>query len=256
MGRHPGDRELGMGRPITRRDFVNGVAAAGAGTLASAWLPGLPRDSALSTPAQDAPGYYPPALTGMRGSADGSFETAHALRDGDYWTTAPRPVDTKETYDLVVVGGGISGLAAAYFYRRRAPSARILVLDNNDDFGGHARRDEFRQSGRLLLANGGTWAIESPLAGCSRNSASIRPLSRPAATRTARIQGFPLRPSSTVRPSGPTGSSRTRRTPRAAKVRRRGGPSSGARLFRPLRAGTSCESRRRRSTTCRANPPT
>jgi spermidine dehydrogenase len=113
--------------------------------------------------AQDAPGYYPPTLTKMRGSHSGSFETAHALRDGAFWETAGKPIDTRESYDLVVVGGGISGLAAAYFYRARAgASARILILDNHDDFGGHAKRNEFHPAGRMLLANGGTWSIESP----------------------------------------------------------------------------------------------
>jgi spermidine dehydrogenase len=68
-----------------------------------------------------------------------------------------------ESYDLVVVGAGISGLSAAYFYRKKVgESARILLLDPHDDFGGHARRDEFEVSGRLLLANGGTQSIESP----------------------------------------------------------------------------------------------
>jgi spermidine dehydrogenase len=112
--------------------------------------------------AQNVPGYYPPTKTGMRGSHPGSFEVAHELRDGAFWESAGKPIDTRETYDLVVVGGGISGLAAAYFYRARAGrSARILILDNHDDFGGHAKRNEFH-NGRMLLANGGTWAIESP----------------------------------------------------------------------------------------------
>ena len=48
-----------------------------------------------------------------------------------------------EAYDLIVVGGGISGLAAAYFFRKQAAKSRILILDNHDDFGGHARRNEF-----------------------------------------------------------------------------------------------------------------
>ena len=158
------DRELGMDRPITRRDFLNGVAIGVGGTLASAWLPGLAfGDQASLMAAQDAPGYYPPALTGMRGSHPGSFEVAHSLRDGTFWDTAGKPIETGEKYDLVVVGGGFSGLAAAYFYRKHAgASARILILDNHDDFGGHAKRNEFRPGGRLLLTNGGTWAIESP----------------------------------------------------------------------------------------------
>jgi spermidine dehydrogenase len=157
------DRKLGMFRPIARRDFLNGVAIGVGGAIAGRWLPGLEWTAqADEFFPQEKPGYNPPALTGMRGSADGSFEAAHALRDGNFWKTAGAPVDTKEVYDLVVVGGGISGLAAAFFYRKKNPSARILILDNHDDFGGHARRNEFRPGGRLLLANGGTWAIESP----------------------------------------------------------------------------------------------
>jgi spermidine dehydrogenase len=156
------DRELGMHRAITRRDFLNGVAVGVGGTLASAWLPGLAFGDQTAAP-QDAPGYYPPALTGMRGSHPGAFEVAHSLRDGNFWATAGKPIDTGENYDLVIVGGGLSGLAAAYFYRKHAgASARILILDNHDDFGGHAKRNEFRPGGRLLLTNGGTWAIESP----------------------------------------------------------------------------------------------
>jgi len=156
------DRELGMHRDITRRDFLNGMVVAAGGALASTWLPGSVA-AQTSAAAQDAPGYYPPALSGMRGSHPGAFETAHSVRDGDFWAKAGKPVATGETYDLIVVGGGISGLAAAYFYRQHAgPSANILILDNHDDFGGHAKRNEFRPGGRLLLTNGGTVAIESP----------------------------------------------------------------------------------------------
>jgi spermidine dehydrogenase len=157
------DRELGMHRNITRRDFLNGIALGVGGTLASPWLGGLLADQMPAPSAQNRPGYYPPTRTGMRGSHPGAFEVAHALRDGTFWETAGKPVETGEEYDLVVVGGGISGLAAAYFYRKQAgPSARILILDNHDDFGGHAKRNEFHLDGRMLLTNGGTVAIESP----------------------------------------------------------------------------------------------
>jgi spermidine dehydrogenase len=152
------DRELGMDRHITRRDFIDGVAVAvgAAGLLA-------PNAAAATGFPQDQPGYDPPRLTGMRGSHDGSYTYAHALRDGNIFKNAAQPEDTREKYDLVVVGGGISGLAAAYFYRARAgSSARILILDNHDDFGGHAKRNEFRPGGRLFITNGGTLSIESP----------------------------------------------------------------------------------------------
>jgi len=157
------DRQLGMSRRISRRDFLNGVAV-GIGALGYGSLPDLALGLQTSAKAGDnSADNYPPALTGMRGLAPGSYDVAHSLRDGTFWESAGRPTDTHETYDLVVVGGGISGLAAAYFYRQHAgKSARILILDNNDDFGGHARRNEFRVGRRLLLSNGGTQSIESP----------------------------------------------------------------------------------------------
>src|SRR5262245_16939713 len=155
------ERDLGMDRSITRRDFLNGVAIGIGGFIGSSWLGGL--ELAAAQFAQDSAGDYPPALTGMRGSHDGSFDVSHALRDNRFWTATARPIDTNESYDLVVVGGGISGLAAAYFYRARTSrSARILILDNHDDFGGHAKRNEFRPGGKLWIANGGTAGIESP----------------------------------------------------------------------------------------------
>ena len=156
------DRILGMGRPITRRDFLNGVAigatAAVSGPLFAATLPDAAPYASPSA-AQDAMGYYPPLLTGMRGSHPGSFENAHALRDGQIW---PAATDTGEEYDLIVVGGGISGLAAAHFYRAHAPKSRVLILENHDDFGGHAKRNEFNLDGNLNLLNGGTLEIDSP----------------------------------------------------------------------------------------------
>jgi spermidine dehydrogenase len=153
------DRRLGMDQPIARRDFLNGVAVA-AGSIASAMLPGalvegLANEAAVSAQENS----YPPRLTGLRGSHPGSFEAAHQLRDGGLRLEALGPA---ETYDLVIVGGGISGLAAACFYRERRPSARILILDNHDDFGGHAKRNEFELRGRTQLINGGTLAIDSP----------------------------------------------------------------------------------------------
>jgi spermidine dehydrogenase len=138
---------------IARRDFLNGVALGTAGLVAG---PRLRYGLAESE-------RYPPALTGMRGSHDGSYAVAHNLKDGAFWKTAGTPESTGEHYDLVVVGGGISGLAAAYFWRQAAgPGARILILDNHDDFGGHAKRNEFHQSGPMRLAHGGTFAIDSP----------------------------------------------------------------------------------------------
>ena len=150
-----------MGRDITRRDFLNGVAMT-AGAIAMPWDL-FAMSGQAETGSEKSPGYYPPALTGLRGSHPGSFDAAHSLRDGTFWDTAGKPEDTGETYDLIVVGGGISGLAAAHFYRKAAgEKARILILDNHDDFGGHAKRNEFRIGNAFRLGFGGTFSIESP----------------------------------------------------------------------------------------------
>ncbi|MGC2473652.1 MAG: NAD(P)-binding protein [Candidatus Sulfotelmatobacter sp.] len=152
------DRELGMRRNITRRDFINGVAV----TAGAAMMPWQLFGSDSADP-EKSPNYYPPGLTGMRGSHPGSFETAHSVRDGTFWDSVGKPQDTGETYDLIVVGGGISGLAAAHYYRKAAgANARVLILDNHDDFGGHAKRNEFRVGNAFRLGFGGTFSIESP----------------------------------------------------------------------------------------------
>ncbi|MBI4346689.1 MAG: NAD(P)-binding protein [Elusimicrobia bacterium] len=98
-------------------------------------------------------------MGGLRGDAEGTFELAHAVRDGRRFG-APRFAG--ERYDLVVVGAGLSGLAAACFFRKRRPRGRVLLLDCRDDFGGHCQRNEFRLDGRLLLGYGGGQSIDAP----------------------------------------------------------------------------------------------
>jgi spermidine dehydrogenase len=150
------NRDLGMNRPITRRDFVGGVAVAISGSMAWRWSEaGAP--AASYEQRQVHADTYPPIRTGMRGSHEGSFEVAHAMRDGVRWDS---PEETDEQYDLIVVGGGLSGLAAAWYYREAEPDARILIIDNHDDFGGHAKRNEFWHGDRMLLSHGGTENIQ------------------------------------------------------------------------------------------------
>src|SRR5438477_2143278 len=139
MGGAEEDRNLGMERRIPRRDFISGAAT---GLVGMAISPSFARPSADSSgvgPAADVTSgdpNYPPSLTGLRGQYPGSFETAHRARDGGYGVDVGLNLDTGEEYDLVVVGGGISGLAAAYFYQRDfGENAKILILDNHDDFG-------------------------------------------------------------------------------------------------------------------------
>ena len=136
---------------ITRRDFLNGVAI----TVAAGMTP-----LQILQAAPDGR-YYPPALTGLRGSHVGSFEVAHQMGwDKKVFDTEKLPIN--ETYDLVVVGGGLSGLSAAWFYREKHPKAKILILENHDDFGGHAKRNEFQAGGRMIIGYGGSEAFQSP----------------------------------------------------------------------------------------------
>ena len=149
-----------MDRAIPRRDFLNGAAM----TIGAALFPtGIHSNETKRDEPQNYAGYNPPVTTGLRGSHPGSFEIAHSLRDGTFWKDAAAPEPLAEKYDLIVVGGGISGLAAAYFYRARAGNnAKILIVENHDDFGGHAKRNEFHLGGKLQLLNGGTMLIDSP----------------------------------------------------------------------------------------------
>jgi spermidine dehydrogenase len=159
---------------ITRRDFLDAMALAiGAGLAPDAVIGAAP--------------VYPPGLTGLRGQHDGSFEAAHTMAfDGKRYRVGALPVE--EEYDCIVVGAGISGLAAAHYYRERfGRDARILVLDNHDDFGGHARRNEFRVGGRLLIGYGGSEALQSPEANFS---STVNALMRELGVETERFRAL------------------------------------------------------------------
>jgi spermidine dehydrogenase len=156
----PADRNLGMDRTISRRDLLHGMGALAASTL----VPGraLAEEMLALERAGETAAGYPPALTGLRGSHVGSFETALelALKGRRDWGAVEEP--DSDVYDLVVVGGGLSGLAAAHFYRKQKPKVRILILDNHDDFGGHAKRNEFNSGGRALIGYGGSQTLQEP----------------------------------------------------------------------------------------------
>ncbi len=142
-----------MKRDITRRDFLNGTRVAIGASLLSPWV------EAFGTSAfQLDKDYYPPSLTGLRGSHTGSWEVMHERVAGRTW----KPGKPEADYDLVVVGAGISGLSAAFHYKRKKPDARILIIDNHDDFGGHAKRNEFDVDGATRIGYGGTESIDTP----------------------------------------------------------------------------------------------
>jgi spermidine dehydrogenase len=174
---HFTDKELGLNRAISRRDFLNGATLA----IGAAALNGGGASAEIVK--KD-----PPALTGMRGNHKGSYEIMHSVRDGEYFTGLEEEISTDENYDLIVVGAGISGLAAAYLYRQQAgPKVRILLLDNHDDFGGHAKRNEFTASnGKLLLGYGGSQSLQTP----SFFSPAVKQLLRDLGINTKRFEKY------------------------------------------------------------------
>ena len=175
-------RELGMDRTITRRDFLNGAAVATAGT----WV-GLKGERAFGQQAAPPPEGYPPVLTGIRGQQPSAVEEGHRVRDGAYLEFPKIEVDTGELYDLVVVGGGFSGMAAAHYFRDALGEKKtVLILDNLDDIGGHARRNEFHHEGRLFIGCGGTAGISTPYP----YSYAAKALIRDIGIQMERAQGY------------------------------------------------------------------
>jgi spermidine dehydrogenase len=154
------DKRLGMDRSISRRDLLSGM-----GLLAgSSLLPGTALANAML--AAETAGYtgasFPPSLTGLRGNHPGSYDVAHKLtREGQSDWGKALETDT-DIYDLIVVGAGVSGLSTAWFYQKTNPGARILILDNHDDFGGHAKRNEMQVGDRTLIGYGGSQSLEDP----------------------------------------------------------------------------------------------
>ncbi|HEY7193517.1 MAG TPA: FAD/NAD(P)-binding protein [Gemmatimonadales bacterium] len=143
---------LGMNAPITRRDFLNGTLLAGAGLVLGRPM----QNPATVAPADAWDGY---GGVGDYALAHGNMYdvmmTAHRMRDGGFERAIASATDTAEMYDLVCVGGGISGLAAAVFFQKQR-AGKCLVLDNHAIFGGEAKRNEFNVAGHTLVAHQGS----------------------------------------------------------------------------------------------------
>lgn len=179
----PADTPSGR-RPITRRQYLDGMAIGAAGLAAAAASPGLTGAQAATmsrpiAPLPIAPGYYPPRSTGITGQPDSvidgivqidGFPNPTDVHDASGGPGIRQPsFNTGETYDVVIVGAGISGLSAAKYYRDRfGPDAKILLVDPLPDFGGHAHRNEFVTPNavtgvdQMQLRTGGAVNLDSP----------------------------------------------------------------------------------------------
>ena len=153
---------LGVDRDITRRDFLNSTLLASGGMLLNPVSPTqlLARASGKEREfsEDDWTGYGGVGdYANSNGNTTAVMEAGHRIRDGEFESLPASVIDTGETYDCVVVGGGISGLAAALIFHRQGGEGKsCLVLDNHPIFGGEAKRNEFLVDGHRLTAHQGS----------------------------------------------------------------------------------------------------
>jgi len=152
------DELLGMGSRITRRDFFNGAMVASGAALVA----GCSGDAGKAADGPWAPSGS--SWTGYGGVGDYAWsngntqavvDAAHGIRDGLYADPSAKAVD--EDFDLVIVGGGFSGMTAAYEFSKRAGAGKTcLLLDNHPVVGGEAKQNEFEVDGQRLIAPQGS----------------------------------------------------------------------------------------------------
>jgi spermidine dehydrogenase len=149
-----GDAALGMEANITRRDFLGSTLLASGALLLDSVTP-------QQLLAQQADGFTGYGGVGDYSTSNGNtlpvLQAGHKIRDAVYERLPKDIVDTGETFDCVIVGGGISGIAAALFHQRQSgPRATSLVLENHPIFGGEAKQNDFLVDGHHLIAHQGS----------------------------------------------------------------------------------------------------
>ena len=149
----PGDAALGMHTAITRRDFLGSTLLASGALLMESLTP-----AELLAAQDDFTGY---GGIGEYRTSNGNtlpvLEAGHTIREKKYEPLPADTIDTGEMYDCVIVGGGISGLAAALFFQRQVGSGKTcLILENHPIFGGEAKQNEFLVDNRRLIAHQGS----------------------------------------------------------------------------------------------------
>jgi spermidine dehydrogenase len=148
-----GEDVLGMNARITRRDFLGSTLLASGALLLDGLAP-----AELLADGDEFSGY---GGVGEYSRSNGNtlevLLAGHKMRDGAYDPLPADAFDTGEMYDCVIVGGGISGLAAALFFLRHAgPGKSVLVLENHPIFGGEAKQNEFEVDGKRVIGHQGS----------------------------------------------------------------------------------------------------
>lgn len=139
---------------ISRRDFVNGTLVGFGAALLSPSLP------VIAAKSKKPIGVFNDLWTGFGGVGDyansnGNIasvrEAAHLIRDGLTPMLMKKVEDTGEEYDMVIIGGGFSGIGAAYqFHKKYGNTKKCLIIENHPVFGGEAKQNEFEVDGYKL----------------------------------------------------------------------------------------------------------
>lgn len=151
----PDDRDLGLDARITRKDFLNATLLGVGGMLVSSVAPAFARanDEHVTQGTDDWTGYAGVGdYARSNGNTKAVLDAAHRVRDGVYAKSIAAATDTGELYDVIVIGGGIAGLAAAYTVAKATDRAKTcLVIENHPIFGGGAKQNEFLVRGVRLV---------------------------------------------------------------------------------------------------------
>ncbi|HEY2933423.1 MAG TPA: NAD(P)-binding protein [Acidobacteriota bacterium] len=148
-----------MSQPVTRRDFLN-ASLLGAGSVLLHGLSPLE----LQAQKQSWDGYSGVGdYSGSNGNTQEVLQIAHRIRDGEFDQLPADIEDTGETFDLIIVGGGMSGLGAAHLFKKtKKPGQKCLLLENHRVFGGESKRNEFIVNGQRLIGPQGANEFDIP----------------------------------------------------------------------------------------------
>ena len=168
----PSESSLGTDARISRRDFIGSTLLASGSVLLGNASP----IDLIETKRRIHRLWRRGRIQLSNGNTFAVLQAGHTIRDQVFEPVPKNVIDTGETYDCVIVGGGISGLAAALFFQRQASiEMKCLTLENHPIFGGEAKQNEFLVDGQRLTAHQGSaiYQIQYPYSFLARFYESI-----------------------------------------------------------------------------------